>query len=89
MDLTPLDGWLRVSTWNTFHPADEKRFHKAVLLLMQSNGATGVDPSKLKRHILETYQGKFEKSYLENIAERYADKYEAISSFYYDNGLLP
>ncbi|NDO80204.1 hypothetical protein CJP72_05255 [Citrobacter sp. NCU1] len=88
MDLSPLDKWLKVSTWNTLHPSDEKRFNQAVLNLMRVNGATGIHPDDFKNYIMEMFQGRLEHDYLVRVVERYTDKYDAISSFYYDNDLL-
>jgi hypothetical protein len=37
---TALDPWLRVDTWHTSHPLDEKRFHRALKSAYDSLGTS-------------------------------------------------
>lgn len=83
-DMSPLDKWLNVETWHTFHPKDEERFYKAVFVLMVHN-TPHPEPEHVRDYILEKQAGRFAEDYLHHAADRYVDKYDAVYSFVYEN----
>ncbi|HBN5788435.1 hypothetical protein [Enterobacter hormaechei] len=84
MDLTPLDSWLRVDTWDTHHPSDQERFYKSVYKLITSNDKP-IESQYVKDYILD-YKNKFKnQEHVERIAEIYTEKYDVIYSFLFEN----
>lgn len=85
-DLTPLDSWLRVSTWDTHHPSDQERFYKAVYRLILNNEKIP-EPHHVQNYIVDYHTDKPNKNHVVEIADIYADKYDAIYSFLFENGI--
>lgn len=83
-DMTPLDKWLDVETWHTFHPLDEERFYKSVYRLMAIN-TPHPEPEQLRDYILAKKTDSLEANYLEQTISRYVSKYDVIYSFIYEN----
>ncbi|MBK5142882.1 hypothetical protein I2494_03980 [Budviciaceae bacterium BWR-B9] len=86
-DLSPLDSWLRVSTWHTGHPKDDERFFKAIYQLIIRNEKM-IEPDKVEGYILDTQKEMLAPSFLEDLAHNYARKYDVIYSFIYENKLV-
>ncbi|HHW4185022.1 TPA: hypothetical protein ACXR7G_000198 [Yersinia enterocolitica] len=84
LNLSALDAWLKVPTWNSYHPKDDERFYKAIYRLILEND-TLIDPDKVKEYIVKYHGNNKSSEYLEDIADKYASRYEVISSFIYEN----
>lgn len=83
-DLSPLDSWLRVSTWDTHHPSDEERFYKSIYRLILLNDKL-VEPQYIRDYIIEYHVKGIKHEHLDNIASIYTEKYDVIFSFLYEN----
>jgi hypothetical protein len=82
--------WMRVDTWHTIHPSDDKRFHKALSEVFKEFGVaiTYDDFKDAMLYLVETiYSNKYEPEYLEKTIERYASNAEKISSYLFDNNI--
>ncbi|MDM2780580.1 hypothetical protein OGY18_26245 [Citrobacter sp. Cpo142] len=83
-NLSALDSWLKVSTWDTHHPLDQQRFFKAVYQLILSNDKL-VEPQYVHDYIVDYKGGNKNAEHVDNIATIYAAKYDDIYSFIYEN----
>ncbi|HEE1310160.1 MULTISPECIES: hypothetical protein [Klebsiella pneumoniae complex] len=83
-DLSPLDSWLRVSTWDTHHSSDEERFYKSIYRLILLNDKL-VEPQYIRDYIIKYHAKGNKHEHLDNIAGIYAEKYDVIFSFLYEN----
>ncbi|MEN0583394.1 MULTISPECIES: hypothetical protein [unclassified Kosakonia] len=83
-DLSPLDSWLKVSTWDTHHPSDEERFYKSIYKLILSNEKL-VEPQYIRDYIIGYHAKSSNHEHLDNIAGIYTEKYDIIFSFLYEN----
>lgn len=83
-----LKPWVQVSTWNTHHPLDEERFHKAVKSAIDSHPETCISYESYKEAIEylvnELYFEKYESEFIEDIIKRYSEKANSISSYVFD-----
>jgi len=84
MDLTPLDSWLRVDTWDTHHPSDQERFYKAVYKLILSSDKL-VESQHVRDYIVDSKRDVKNQEHVERIAEIYTEKYDVIYSFLFEN----
>ena len=84
MDLTPLDSWLRVDTWDTHHPSDQERFYKAVYKLITLNEKP-IEPQFIRDYIVNSKLNNRNQEHVEKVAEIYTEKYDVIYSFLYEN----
>lgn len=84
MDLTPLDSWLRVDTWDTHHPSDQERFYKAVYKLISLNDKL-VEPQYVRNYVVDSKVKVKNQEHIESIAEIYTEKYDVIYSFLFEN----
>ncbi len=84
MDLTPLDSWLRVDTWDTHHPSDQERFYKSVYKLITLNEKP-IEPQYIRDYIVHSKLKNRNQEHVENVAEIYTEKYDVIYSFLYEN----
>ncbi|MFP2504402.1 hypothetical protein [Buttiauxella gaviniae] len=84
LDLTALDLWLRVDTWDTHHPSDQERFYKAVYKVILANFKL-VEPLHIENYILNYFSEKVNQEHIEEIAEIYTEKYNVIYSFLIEN----
>ncbi|MEN0584453.1 MULTISPECIES: hypothetical protein [unclassified Kosakonia] len=83
-DLSPLDSWLKVSTWDTHQPSDEERFYKSIYKLILSNEKL-VEPQYIRDYIIGYHAKSNNHEHLDNIAGIYTEKYDIIFSFLYEN----
>ena len=83
-DLTPLDSWLRVDTWDSHHSSDQERFYKAVYKLILSNDKL-VESQHVRSYIIDSKLKIKNQEHVERIAEIYAEKYDVIYSFLFEN----
>ena len=83
-NLSPLDSWLKVSTWDTHHPLDQARFFKAVYQLILLNEKL-VEPQYINDYIIDYHGGNKNIEHVEEIATIYSEKYDDIYSFIYEN----
>lgn len=83
-NLTPLDSWLKVGTWDTHHSCDQERFYKAVYKLILVNDSM-IEPHHIRNYIVTFKEGVTTQEHLEEIADIYSEKYDVIYSFLYEN----
>lgn len=83
-NLSPLDLWLKVSTWDTHHPLDEGRFFKAIYQLILSNDKL-IEPQYVRDYIVNYHSGNKNAEHVIKIANIYAEKYDDIYSFIFEN----
>ncbi|GKW34895.1 hypothetical protein PEC730217_36750 [Pectobacterium carotovorum subsp. carotovorum] len=83
-DLSPLDAWLRVGTWDTGHPKDSERFYKAVYAVIKLNDAM-IERKDVYLYIIDHQKGKVHKNRLDELAEKYSSKFSVIVDFLYEN----
>lgn len=83
-----LEPWIRVDTWNTSHPFDEKRFHEALRAAF-----TALGPSIGKRDfeeaiiaLVEKYHAEIPPSYRREDVHYWATRAECIASYVQDVG---
>lgn len=86
-DLTPLNSWLRVSTWDTHHPSDQELFYKAVYKLILNNEKL-VEPQHIQNYIVDYHKDNPNKEHVMEIADIYAEKYNSIFNFLYENKIM-
>jgi hypothetical protein len=82
-----LKPWMQVETWNTGHPLDSKRFHKALKSAIDAHEATlSYDDIKEAMELLaeQLYPNKYEPKYLEEKIDHYSSNAETITSYLYD-----
>jgi len=82
----PLDRWLNVNTWHTYHQGDEMRFHRAIVQLFIENG-NSIELEAFRDYIIESKKGTLTEELLQRRAEEFAIKYDAIRSFKMDTDL--
>lgn len=83
-----LESWMKVDTWYTTHPLDERRFHQALAVVFQENGfaISRDDFRDALYHLAGALpSGKLEKEFLGQEVERLAEKAETIASYLKDN----
>ena len=82
-----LSPWMRVSTWDTTHPLDYKRFHKALESAFDEFGAS-ISYDNFKDAMFniaeELYPNKYPEEHLNKNIERFASNAETISSYLSD-----
>lgn len=77
--------WIRVDTWDTGHPMDDKRFHKALNSAFEDLG-TALDAGDFEQAIslaLDKHQPGVRTRSAATI-EKFAIRAEAIASYLYD-----
>jgi len=82
-----LKPWMQVETWNTNHPLDEERFHKALKSAINANEtALSYDEIKEAMELLveELYPDEYDASFIEEKIEQFSSKAETITSYIYD-----
>ncbi len=80
------EPWMRIRTWNTPHPSDQKRFHKALSEAISEHGC-----QDLPDHCKEAMEYLFEKHHSDKMMDRFSDdidqyvhQVDIISSYIYD-----
>ncbi|MBI6140628.1 hypothetical protein JEQ04_22545 [Serratia plymuthica] len=86
-DLSPLNKWLKVSTWDTGHPKDDERFYKAVKETISINDNQTMDQEEVHQHIVDFHAGKVNPSRLEKLAEDYSGRFAVVVDFLYENNI--
>ncbi len=84
-DLSPLNKWLKVSTWDTGHPKDDERFYKAVRETISINDNKTMDQGEVHLHIVDYHIGKINTGRLEKLAEDYSGRFAVVVDFLYEN----
>jgi hypothetical protein len=84
-NLSPLDKWLRVSTWDTGHPKDDERFYKAVRETIALNDNQVLDQEEVHQHIVDFHSDKVNISRIEKLAEDYSARFAVIVDFLFEN----
>ena len=83
-----LSSWLRVSTWDTMHPLDQERFHKALGACFRELGPQiGFD--EFEQAMVDLLNEFHPTSHPIDRSERvhpWAMKAEGIASYLFDNG---
>lgn len=83
-----LRPWIQVSTWKTYHPSDEERFHKAIKNAIDSHPESCISYENYKEAIEylvnEIYFEKYESEFIEEIIKKYSKKADTISSYIFD-----
>ena len=82
-----LKPWMQVETWNTGHPLDSGRFHRALKKAIEAHDSTlSYDNIKEAMELLaeQLYANKYEASYLEEKIDHYSSSAETITSYLYD-----
>ena len=84
-----LEPWLRVSTWNTAHPLDEQRFHKALKSAFDALGTAIAyeDFKEAMDQLAENLHPSMGKSYRDELIDAFAKQAVQIGSYLHDNGL--
>ena len=83
-----LDRWIRVSTWDTLHPRDEERFHRALAACFRDLG-TGIAGDEFELAMLELLDEHYPtKEPLDRAprVDRWVRKAESIGSYLFDTG---
>ena len=84
-----LDPWIRVSTWYTAHPSDEKRFHNALRSAFISLG-TSISVSDFRQamqELVETHHpGLIKAEEIQQNIQEMAQRAEHIGSYLSDAG---
>ena len=83
-DLSALDSWLRLDTWDSHHSRDQERFYKAVYNLILSNDKL-VEPQYISDYIIDKKSTGSNKYHVKEIADIYTVKYDVIFSFIFEN----
>jgi ribosomal protein L19 len=85
-NFTPLDRWLNIQTWDSYHQGDEMRFHQAIVQLFIENG-NKVELEAFRDYIIDKKSGTLTDERLHERAQAFAEKYDAIRSFKMDANL--
>lgn len=73
------DGWINVSTWYTWHPLDEGRFHSFVWAAADENCATS--EYQVEKEIIDRCKGKLHEEHLLPAAKQAATLYRTLMDF--------
>lgn len=81
-----LRPWMKVSTWHTNHPLDEKRFHKALQSVFSTLGVAidGGSFEEAMNELVEEYHPDLEQSYKDLKIQGFALQAEHIASYLQD-----
>ena len=84
-----LAPWLKVDTWHTSHPLDDQRFHRALKSAFDMLGTSiAFDDFKEAMVLLaKEYHPNMQASYLEELAEKFAQRAENIGGYLHDNSI--
>lgn len=83
-DFSALDSWLKVPTWDSLHPKDDERFYQAVYSMIRSNDEL-IDSIAVKYYILNFFGKTDEDAHYQERASLFANRYDVIYSFIYEN----
>lgn len=82
-----LEPWLRVSTWNTAHPLDDERFHKALKSAFDTLG-TAISFDDFKEamdQLAENFHPNMNETYRDELIDAFAKRAEQIGTYLFDN----
>jgi hypothetical protein len=84
-----LEPWLKVSTWNTYHPLDDERFHKALKSAFDTLGTTISfdDFKEAMDQLAANLHPGMNQSYRDELIYGFAKRAEQIGSYLHDNGM--
>lgn len=81
-----LRSWMQVSTWNTSHPLDQQRFHRALHNCFREHGP-GISSDVFEDAMLQLLDELYPTPHAVDRTERVRDwvlKAEAIDGYMYD-----
>lgn len=80
------DSWVRVDTWDTGHPLDEKRFNLALKSCVEKCGPSldGEDIYNAIYQLARSYHPNVNAAVHEDSAQKFALKAEAICAYLFD-----
>jgi len=81
-----LDAWIRVKTWNTPHPLDNKRFHKALSNVFCDIG-TAIDGESFEEALsglVDQYHPDIDRQYKEELIHTFSLRAEYIANYLND-----
>jgi len=78
-----LSTWMKIDTWSTGHPLDDKRFNKALHSIFSEFGTSidGGNISEVMNELADEHYPNLEQSYKENKIQDYAIRAEQIASY--------
>jgi hypothetical protein len=81
-----LKQWMQVDTWNTTHPLDDKRFHRALRDAFDAVGTSFLssDFHDVMMELAKENKPKWPVKELEKEVERFARRAEYIGSYLHD-----
>jgi len=82
-----LKPWMQVPTWQTTHPLDSERFHKALSSAIDSHGdQISYDDFKDAMELLaeQLYPNEYKEPHVEAKIDNFASKAETITSYVYN-----
>lgn len=83
-----LESWMKVDTWHTTHPLDEKRFHHALAVVFEENGYS-ITYDDFRSALLylaaKLPSVKLVQEHLEQRIDDLAQKAEIIAGYLSDN----
>lgn len=85
-NLSSLDEWLKVPTWESLHPKDDERFYQAIYAMIKSNDDL-VESIEVKYYILKFFGKTDADAYWQERASLFANRYEVIYSFFSENNI--
>ncbi len=81
-----LRPWMRVGTWDTTHPLDQERFHRALKSVFDECGpnVAGDEFEAAMRELADDLCVKYQQAYLDERINHFAQLAENIGSYLYD-----
>ncbi|WP_414163871.1 hypothetical protein ACMGGS_18665 [Superficieibacter sp. BNK-5] len=86
-DFSPLNTWLRVSTWDSGHPKDDERFYKAVKQVIVKNDNRTISQEDVYRYIIDFNADNKNSARVEKLAEQYSERFAVVIDFLYENNI--
>jgi hypothetical protein len=78
---TAFNNWMKVSTWHTWHPLDEARFHEFVWTCVRRSRNGGPDEQQIKDLILSEWTGRLAPEFLDDAANQASSLYQSLYDF--------
>ncbi|MGJ8693951.1 MAG: hypothetical protein ACSHW0_15895 [Thalassotalea sp.] len=81
-----LNKWMKLETWSSGHPLDEKRFHESLKRVFENLG-TRIDCTdfhEVMDELVHELYPNWEESYKTELVNRYATKADSIANYLYD-----